>query len=418
MPSSWLRGRRCSSGASTPTERRCSARWRSSTPLPGPSARNMSRTSWCPGATRRCSSSRRGRCWWQAVSTGPVHPSRRSRWFLPDVTGPSKQPYDLRNLGAVGPAQAYVTLPGQGAPSRQKPACRTGAGARSRSGRSPREAHPSRDHRFRAPSLKTPSSSVERGARPSSGPDTTGCAGNHGRAFGPLDVLDAKPANVGDATCSPDPGMALWLYPSGSDAGGGDSLTALRFDTTNVYSPLGETLLMDATSLAPDQFPGPLVASFLEYPALTPQGALDLGPGVSAFVTDFAAYEDVAIDVTMRTTPAALVVLRDAHGQRDARGCARLSSRPVRPFPGPRRKARRDDLVGDGRGKLRNVPGELRCRRSGLHRSAGAATEHGRREEPPGHPPRPLSSAIERAPSRSTSAASSRVILPGAAGPP
>ncbi len=122
--------------------------------------------------------------------------------------------------------------------------------------------------------------------------------------FASLDVLDHQAATIGDAWCSPDPGMALWLDPSTSQ------LTALRFDTTNAYSPLPTTLVTGASSLAPDLLPLPGVASF---DTQSPEGQLDLGLNAGAFVTD-RTYGDLALDVDMPMSQAAVVVVRDAAG--------------------------------------------------------------------------------------------------------
>jgi hypothetical protein len=123
-------------------------------------------------------------------------------------------------------------------------------------------------------------------------------------AFGALDVLDDKPSQVGHdaATCSPDPGLALWI------ATDTPALTGLRFDTRGEYSPLSHPLLVDDTSdIVPDRLPAPGLISF------DASSGLLLGPSASAFVTD-RTYANVAIDVDAPTGEPALIVLRDESG--------------------------------------------------------------------------------------------------------
>ncbi len=117
-------------------------------------------------------------------------------------------------------------------------------------------------------------------------------------AFGEISVLDAAPAMVGDATCSPDPGLAMWLDASDQQ------LTLLRFDTRNAYSSLPNPLLVtgpDETS--PDRL-GPVGWNI--------NTGLTLQSGSAAFVTD-RTYADVDVSVTVNEGPAA-VELRDAAG--------------------------------------------------------------------------------------------------------
>jgi hypothetical protein len=117
-------------------------------------------------------------------------------------------------------------------------------------------------------------------------------------AFGEIPVLDAAPAMVGDATCSPDPGLAMWLDP------GDQQLTLLRFDTRNAYSSVENPLLVTGPDdLSPD---GLGTVSWDIDTGLTVQ------PGSAAFVTD-RTYADVDVAVTVATGPAA-VELRDATG--------------------------------------------------------------------------------------------------------
>jgi hypothetical protein len=120
------------------------------------------------------------------------------------------------------------------------------------------------------------------------------------RSFDALDVLDAQPAVVGEATCSPDAGLAMWLDPTTM------SLTLLRFDTRNAYSTLPTDLLVTGPDeMAPDRL---ALAGTLAFDTQSSAGQLDLGPGDAAFVTD-RTYLDVAIDVSMPTALPALVVL-------------------------------------------------------------------------------------------------------------
>jgi hypothetical protein len=121
-------------------------------------------------------------------------------------------------------------------------------------------------------------------------------------SFGALGVLDDVPAQVGDATASPDPGLASWIDPTTQ------LLTALRFDTTGTYSPLeGPLLVSDMSDTAPDRLPATGVVSFDSSLGLT------LGPGASVFVTD-RTYADVTIDLDAPTGEPPLVVLRDGAG--------------------------------------------------------------------------------------------------------
>jgi hypothetical protein len=121
-------------------------------------------------------------------------------------------------------------------------------------------------------------------------------------AFGPIDVLDNVPAQVGDASCSPGGGLALWI------AADAPVLTALRFDVSADYEPLPHPLLVtDASGTAPDRLPASGVLAFDESMGLV------LAPGASAFVTD-RTYADMAIDVDAPTGEPALIVLRDELG--------------------------------------------------------------------------------------------------------
>jgi hypothetical protein len=123
--------------------------------------------------------------------------------------------------------------------------------------------------------------------------------------FGEISVLDDVPAVVGDATCSPDPGLAMWLDPQQLQ------LTLLRFDTTNAYSSLPGPLLVTGTVPGPqDTSPDRLTGVVWD----TDMGlTLEPGsPGAAAFVTD-RTYADVAISVDVAAGPA-VVALRDTLG--------------------------------------------------------------------------------------------------------
>ena len=122
-------------------------------------------------------------------------------------------------------------------------------------------------------------------------------------SFGAVDVLDDTPATVGDATCSPDPGLAAWVDPVKQ------TLTALRFDVASDYDSLpGPLLVSDASNMAPDRLVANGTLSFD-----TTLGGLTMAPGATAFVAD-RTYADVSIDVMAPTGEPALVVLRDALG--------------------------------------------------------------------------------------------------------
>jgi len=122
--------------------------------------------------------------------------------------------------------------------------------------------------------------------------------------FAGLSVLDAAPANVDDATCSPDPGLALWL-----DVAHG-TVAGLRLGTLNAYSPLQMGGAVDIPSeTAPDRIPGAGVIAFDDG-----TGSLTLAKqGASVFVTD-RTYADVSITMTLPTSQPPLVVLRDQTG--------------------------------------------------------------------------------------------------------
>jgi hypothetical protein len=127
-------------------------------------------------------------------------------------------------------------------------------------------------------------------------------------AFGAADVLDPLPETIGDVTCSPDPGLAMWLDPTQS------SISLLRFDTRNAYSALpGPLFVTDTSETSPDRFSG---VSFQPDMGLQ----LDPGsPGAAAFVTD-RTYADVSVDVNAPDASGApvgtpvLVELRDDQG--------------------------------------------------------------------------------------------------------
>jgi hypothetical protein len=127
----------------------------------------------------------------------------------------------------------------------------------------------------------------------------------YGGSFGAISVLDDVPAVVGDATCSPDPGLAMWLDPKQLQ------LTLLRVDTTNAYSSLPGPLLVTGTVTGPqDTSPDRLTGVVWD----TNLG-LTLEPGTpaaAAFVAD-RTYADVAISVDVGAGPA-VVALRDTLG--------------------------------------------------------------------------------------------------------
>ncbi len=123
----------------------------------------------------------------------------------------------------------------------------------------------------------------------------------YAQSFGEISVLDDVPAVVGDATCSPDPGVAMWLDATN------DQLTLLRFDTRNEYTPLpGPLLVTGPEETSPDQLNA---VTWDINTGLTLQAGT---PGAAAFVTD-RTYAD--IDVSVDVTPGpAFVVLRDTMG--------------------------------------------------------------------------------------------------------
>jgi hypothetical protein len=138
--------------------------------------------------------------------------------------------------------------------------------------------------------------------------------------FGALAVVDDVPARVGDATASPDPGLALWIA---TDA---PLLTALRFDTNDPTSALlGPLLVTDDAETAPDGLPGVGTASF------DPAVGLVLRGGSRVFVTD-RTYLDIHLDVDFPSGEPAQIVLRDgAGGEVDVGGgaCPVVLDRPT-----------------------------------------------------------------------------------------
>ena len=122
--------------------------------------------------------------------------------------------------------------------------------------------------------------------------------------FAGLSVLDAVPATVDGATCSPDPGLALWL-----DVAHG-TVAGLRLGTLNEYSPLQRGGAVDiSTQAAPDRIPDAGVIAFDDG-----TGSLTLAQqGATVFVTD-RTYADVSITMTLPTSQPPLVVLRDQTG--------------------------------------------------------------------------------------------------------
>ncbi len=121
-------------------------------------------------------------------------------------------------------------------------------------------------------------------------------------SFTSAPVIDSAPANVGDAFATMDPGLAMWLDPSGP------KLVALRTDTSNAFSADPPAFLaQDATGLAPDALPAGDTVTYTGGTGLT------MSKGASAFVTD-RTYADVSIRVTFVAGQAPFVVLRDDQG--------------------------------------------------------------------------------------------------------
>ena len=230
---------------------------------------------------------------------GSGAPVSQLEWFSPDVT----QEVATYDLGAIGSAQAYVALEAGGALA----VAGEDAGACSFSVWQISAAHKLQSA---LPFMcSAPPAPVFFGG--AQGAPVLWTGGEWLRwqpwegTFDGLTVLeDVTKDHVGDATCAPDPGMAMWLDPSTMQ------LTVLRFDTTNAYSTLDELLVMNPSSMAPDVFPFPGVVSF---DTQSLPESLELGPTASAFVTD-RTYADVAVDVLMTTSPAPYVVLRDGFG--------------------------------------------------------------------------------------------------------
>jgi hypothetical protein len=236
-------------------------------------------------------------------ATGTVVP--KIEWFSPDASTMAKIPQDL----AAGAARSFVALGGGGALAVVAPP----AGA---------------DASFQTVWVIDASGAIEAatslagvvapvlfagtqgapilwtGSSPSAGGRWLRWQPWQG-SFGPFDVLDTTPANITDATASPDPGLAAWL----DDGTGGDArLTALRFDVRGDYSTLPGPLLVDSTAeMAPDR----LVSD--QNLAFDPSTGLALSGDATAFVTD-RTYADVSIDVDAPTGEPGFVVLRDQEG--------------------------------------------------------------------------------------------------------
>jgi hypothetical protein len=222
-------------------------------------------------------------------------------WFSSDATRASSAPYDL---GAAGSAQAFVALEAGGALAvvaspQDGSACSYSVW----------QISANHEPQAAAPVNCTTAKPVLFGGAQGAPVLWTGDRWLQWQpwigSFGALDVLDAQPAMIGDATCSPDPGLAMWLDPSTQ------LLTALRFDTRNEYSTLPSDLLVSGTEeMAPDRL---ALNGVVFFDTQSLEGELDLGFGDSAFVTD-RTYADVAIDVTMPSTQPALVVLSSTVG--------------------------------------------------------------------------------------------------------
>jgi hypothetical protein len=149
-----------------------------------------------------------------------------------------------------------------------------------------------------------------------------------------LSVLDATPATIDDATCSPDPGLALWLDSTHGTVAG------LRLGTLNAYSPLQLGGAVDVPSqTAPDRIPG---AGVIAYDDGTDSLTL-AKQGATVFVTD-RTYADASITMTLPTSQPPLCSAPACWRRRERR--AWTSSASARRSPGrstgaPRRRARR-----------------------------------------------------------------------------
>jgi hypothetical protein len=228
---------------------------------------------------------------------GTGAPVATLEWFAPDASGTTKRARDL----VTGPARAFIALDGGGALAVIAP---------------PDGAPPT----FQNVWVIDADGAIEAGVSVQgslSAPVLFGSAGGAPvlwtgdrwlrwqpwiGAFGALDVLDATPAQIGDATCSPDPGLALWI------AADVPAVTGLRFDVRGAYSGLPHPLLLgDTSETAPDRLPGPGVVAFDSTAGTT------MAPGASVFVTD-RTYADVDVELDAPTGEPAIVVLRDELG--------------------------------------------------------------------------------------------------------
>ncbi len=185
-------------------------------------------------------------------------------WFAPDASKPSRT---TESLGAVGSAQAFVALQSGGALAVVAPPPNAPAGFQSvweiSADGAPQPALPIEG------TLTAP---VFFGGAQGAPVLWTGDRWLRwqpwSRSFGALDVLDAEPASLGDSTCSPDPGLAMWLDPTAN------ALTLLRFDTRNAYSTLPGALLVTGPSeMAPDRL---ALTGVVAFDTQAPTGQLDL----------------------------------------------------------------------------------------------------------------------------------------------
>jgi hypothetical protein len=173
-------------------------------------------------------------------------------------------------------------------------------------------------------------------------------------SFGALGVLDANAPNIGGATCSPDPGLAMWLDATTFQPVG------LRFDTTNAYSTLGNPFL-DAASdapvaapvgLAPDGLPSDGTVTYSQSGSSSSPNApsITLASGGTVWVTD-RTYADVNVVVNGPSSPPAVVVLRDDAGNElDVGAAACVSPCVACPLPATNGSPNRINLTRQGGG--------------------------------------------------------------------